>query len=46
LGQHEIKGLAVAVNRPIQVDPFAVHLEIGLVSTPGAGCMSRSARIS
>lgn len=38
--QHEIKGLAIAVNRPIQVDPLATNLELGLVNTPGAGRMS------
>lgn len=35
--QHEVKGLAVAINRPIQISPFALHLDIGLVNTPGTG---------
>jgi len=37
LGQHEIKCLAIAVNRLIQADPLAPNLEIGLINTPGTG---------
>ena len=37
-GQHEIKGLSVAINRSIQIGPFAFGLDIGLVNTPRTGC--------
>jgi len=36
--QHEIKGLAIAVDGPIQIGPFTPNLEIGLVNAPGARC--------
>ena len=36
--QHEIKCLSVAINYPIQIEPSAFDLDIGLVNTPRTGC--------
>jgi len=33
-GQHEIKGLAIAIYGAIQVAPFAAHFHIGLIEAP------------
>ena len=39
LGQHEIKGFAVLINRTVALHPCAFDLDIGLVHAPGAaGC--------
>jgi len=35
LGQHEIKGLSVAIHRPVKVSPAALHLDVRFVHPPG-----------
>ncbi len=35
LRQHEIKGFAIPVNRPVEVGPPTFDLDVGLVHSPG-----------